>query len=358
MSGNPYFLRDRELSPHRAQRRAKGRVLIYAGWTLRITGTMLGLLGFVVFKSSFESDHWNSIGSMPWWLRLLGAVVAFAVGVAAFVTGRFVVVRGKQHTAGIVESVDRLAGSTYLLYLRPFANDYPDMASLNNDIQGGGANLETLFFISGLTQEEALVRRFRHFGRVVAIGRPGEELPLPGAARAYLPLDDWQDSVSGLIAGAHVVLLSAGPGPGTVWEFTEAVRLLPPTRLLLLAYCDAAAYDLFREAVAEEYVRRSRTEPGAPQTGLWPPLPDLPDFPLPARPERPRWQVALNGGRKRLRWDFALKGLVAFGPDWKATFVRFDPTTLPLVSIWTLHRLVKRELQPVMEQLTALNLRN
>ncbi|MFE0514177.1 hypothetical protein [Streptomyces sp. NPDC058964] len=333
-------------------------MLICAGWTLRITGMVLGLLGFLVFKSSFESDHWNSIGSTPWWWRLLGAVVAFAAGLTAFLTGRFVVVRGKQHTADIVGSVDRLAGTTYLLYLRPFANDYPDMASLNNDVQGGGANLETLFFISGLTQEEALVRRFQHLGRIVAIGRPGEDLPLPGAARAYLPLNDWQDTVSDLIASAHVVLLSAGPGAGTVWEFTEAVRLLPPTRLLLLAYCDAAAYNLFREAVDEEYTRRSRTEPGAPQTGLWPPLPDLPDYPLPARPQRPRWQVALNGGRKRLRWDFVLKGLVAFGPTWKATFVRFDPTTLPLVSIWTLHRLVKRQLRPITEQLMALNPRN
>lgn len=95
--------------------------------------------------------------------------------------------------------------------------------------------------------------------------------------------------MSGLIAGAHVVMLSAGPGPGTVWEFVEALRLLPPERLVLLAY-GAGDHDRFRTAVAAEYARRSGTEPGAPDTGCWPPLPALPDYPPPTRPERPLWE--------------------------------------------------------------------
>ena len=77
----------------------------------------------------------------------------------------------------------------------------------------------------------ALVPVLRHSISPAEEG-PGEPLPLPGAARAYLPIDDWRDTVSGLIAGAHVVMLSAGPGPGTVWEFIEALRLLPPERYI------------------------------------------------------------------------------------------------------------------------------
>ncbi|MBL1101080.1 hypothetical protein [Streptomyces coffeae] len=313
------------------------------------------MAGAVFFRGGLNSDHVPSGFTQPlWWLRELGGMVVLCVGVCIFLVGRLVVVRGKQHTAGVIDCVHGLAGTRYVLYLRPFSND-PDMASLPDDLTGGGANTENLFFVSGLTHEEALVRRFRPFGRVVAIGRPGEPLPLPGAARAYLPLDDWQDAVSGLIEGAHVVLLSAGPGPGTVWEFVEALRVLPPERLVLLAYCDPAAYNRFREAVAEEYSRRSRTDPAGPATDVWPPLPALPDFPPPSRSQRPRWEVLLNGGRKRLRWDFPLKGLVAFGPDWQATFIRFDPTTLRVPSPVTLHRLVKRELQPVLDKLTALS---
>lgn len=363
MSGNPYFQHDfrpgsrsdTNPSPGGAQRTVRGRVLISVGWILRIVGTVTGFLAFTVFRKSLHSDQWSSIPTVRWWLQLLGSVVAFFAGVAVFAIGRQAVVRGKQHLADVIESLDRLPGPRYLLYLRPFSNDAL-MSGLPDDIQGGG-NAQNFFLVSGLTYEESLVRRFRRFGRVIAIGRPGEELPLPGAARAYLPLNDWQSKVSRLIAGAHAVLLSAGPGPGTVWEFTEAVRLVPPTRLLLPAYCDAPTYDRFREAVAEEYDRRSRTEPGAPGTGLWPPLPALPDYPSPARPERPRWEVLLNGGKKRLRWDFTLKGLIVFRPDWAARFVRFDPTTVRMSSTWTLSRLVRRELQPVMDQLTALDTR-
>ncbi|WP_438291090.1 hypothetical protein [Streptomyces sp. HUAS TT7] len=361
MSGNPYFLRDRDrdqdLSPRGAQRATKGRVLVGAGWALRVAGTVVGLLGFVEFKARLKDVLAGSFGDAFVWLGLLGWAAAVLVGLAAFFVGRLAVVRGKQHTADLVVSCAGLAGTRYVLYLRPFSND-PGMAALNNDLQGGGANLENIFFISGLTHEEALVRRFGRFGRVVAIGRPGENLPLPGATRAYLPLDDWKGTVSDLITGAHAVLLSAGPGPGTVWEFTEALRLLPPDRLVLLAYCDAATYDRFREAVTEEYERRSRTEPGSPGTGLWPPLPALPGYPPPARPERPRWQVLLNGGRKRLSWDFALKGLIIFGPRWEATFIRFDPTALKYPSVWSLRKLVKRELKPVQDQLGALNTRS
>jgi hypothetical protein len=172
-----------------------------------------------------------------------------------------------------------------------------------------------------------------------------------------LPLDDWQGAVSSLIDGAHVVLMSAGPGPGTVWEFTEAVRLLPPTRLVLLIYCDTQTYERFREAVAVEYEQRLRTEPQGPGSGC-PPLPALPDYPPLARgPYRPRYERWLGWGR--LRWDPVLKGVVVFDPEWEATFIRFDPTARvrrvlqpqPLF-------LVKRGLRPVMERLSALEPRS
>jgi hypothetical protein len=332
-------------------------VLLVLGWTLRVAGTALGVAGLVGFRSLFNADRLpEGLTRLAWWLVLLGSFVTVFAGAFAFGAGRRLVVGGKQHTADIIDSFDRLTGTRYVLYLRPFYDD-PHRAELPTEIPGGGGH-EYFFFMSGLTQEESLVRRFRQLGRVVAIGAPGEPLPLPGAARAYLPLDDWKDTVSGLIGGAHVVLLSAGPGPGTVWEFVEAVRILPPERLVLLAYCDPAAYDRFRQAAAEEYERRSRTEPGAPETGRWPPLPALPDFPPPARPRRPLWEVWLNGGRKRLRWDFALKGLMVFTSDRQATFVRFDPTTLRVPSQVTVHRLLTRSLQPVMDRLTALPDRN
>ena len=345
-----------KLSSRTAGRWPRGRRLVAGGWALRLAGTVLGLTGWLLFRSEATSDHMADMVHLLWWLYELGFLAVTAAGLAIFGAGRRLVVLGKRYRTDVVDSFDALAGTRYVLYLRPFSND-ADMAALNTDVQGGGAQPPNLFFLSGLTHEEAMVRRFGRFGRVIAIGRPGELLPPVGATRGQLPLDDWQSTVSSLIGGAHMVLMSAGPGPGTVWEFTEAVRLLPPTRLVLLVYCDAAVYERFREAVAVEYARRSRTEPQAPGTP-WPPLPALPDYPAPARPRRPRWEVWLNGGRKRLRWDFVLKGVVVFDADWNAVFTRFDPTTLRMTSPLTLRRLVRRGFGPVLAELDTLASRN
>ncbi|WP_236651975.1 hypothetical protein [Streptacidiphilus neutrinimicus] len=232
-------------------------------------------------------------------------------------TGRRLAVRSGQRCADVIDSFDPLPDHRYVLYLRPFTND--------------------------VTLAEALVRRFSRFGRVVAVGRPGERPPPVGEVRGRLPRDDWQGPVSTLIAGAHVVLMAAGPGVGTVWEFTEAVRLLDPTRLVLLIYSDAETYDRFRKAVAAEYKRRLISEPQQPDRP-WPPLPLLPDYPgLPGL-----------GRAGRPRWELVLKGVIVFAPDWTATFTRFTPPTRRLPGPRPLQRLVHHALQPVMAQLDGL----
>ncbi|MFJ3694785.1 hypothetical protein ACIPW9_11820 [Streptomyces sp. NPDC090052] len=350
-------MRTGKLLSHVDERWPKGRRLVVAGWALRLAGAVLGVSGWVAFRAGLTSDQLPNMLHPAWWLRGVGSLVVVVVALRVFGAGRRLVVQGKRYTAEVIDSFGALAGTRYVLYLRPFSND-ADMSALETEIQGGGTELGAMFFLSGLTREEQLVHRFGLLGRVIAVGRPGERLPPIGAVRGQLPLDDWQPTVSSLIEGAQVVLMAAGLGPGTVWEFTEAVRLLQPaTRLVVLVYCDAAAYERFREAVAVEYERRSRTEPQTAGTA-WPPLPALPDYPPPARPTRARWEIWLNGGRKRLRWDFALKGMVVFDPGWEAAFTRFDPTTLRMPFGWTLRRLVKREMRPIMEQLEALAPRN
>ncbi|WP_052440839.1 hypothetical protein [Streptacidiphilus anmyonensis] len=234
-----------------------------------------------------------------------------------FAIGRRLAVRGGQRCTDLIDSLDPLPDPRYVLYLRPFTND--------------------------ITLAQALVRRFARFGRVVAVGRPGERPPPVGALRGQLPRDDWQGPVSTLIAGAHVVLMAAGPGPGTVWEFTEAVRLLDPARLVLLIYCDAETYDRFRGAVAAEYRRRLNAEPPDPDRP-WPLLPPLPDYPGPVRP----------GRTAGARWDLVLKGVVVFAPDWTAGFIRFVPTPRRLPGPRPLDRLVDHALRPVMAQLDGL----
>lgn len=344
-----------DLLPYGDQQPAKGRGMIGAGWVLRIAGTGVAYTGLMMFQgggSGNDADSFTRAG--PWLIRAAG-VLGFLVGGRVWAYGRLLVARGKRHTVKTIGSFAKLIYARYVLYLRPFSHD-KEMAALPTQFSGGSAG-NAVFFLPGLTQEESLVRRFGAIGRVIAIGRPGEDLPLPGATRGYLPLDDWQDVVSELIRSAHVVALSAGTGPGTVWEFTEAVRLLDLRRLVLLVYCNPETYDEFREAVRVKYdERRSPAAEGPPARGqeAWPSVPELPDFPPLSRPHRTRLEILTRGGKKRANWDFPLKGIVVFDKERKPTFIRFDPTAVRLNMPWNLSRLVKRKFTPVLSELAAL----
>ena len=207
-----------------------------------------------------------------------------------------------------------------------------------------------------------MTRRFRRFGQVVAVGRPGERLPLLGASRGYLPLDDWQGPVSMLIKGARVVLLLIGPSDGTVWEYVEAVRLLEPARLVLLVDCDLPAYYRFRALADAEYARRSSADPTAAPTaastaaptGSWPRKPLLPDLPTP--PYRSaKVQRMAEDNKLRLGWRHGRMALIVFDPDWRAGFVPFDPTQE--LSFAVVRLMIDRAFRPVRDQLDALGSR-
>ncbi|NUR67763.1 MAG: hypothetical protein HOQ47_18590 [Streptomyces sp.] len=332
-NGNTYFLRNNDRSPRGRQDRAVGRRLIVVGWVLRVSGAVFGLGSVIVFQAAARRLVLGTSHRGGWLLALLVCVPVFFLGWCGFALGRVWAQSGRRHTAQILDPLRAAHSTGHVLYLRPFDLDQV-MSAMPLELSGGGAAAANLFFLSGRTQEEDLVRRFGRLGRVVAIGRPGEPLPEAGAERMYVADDEWQRVVSGLIARARVVTLSVGTGQGTVWEFVESLRVLPPERLVLLIYCDRTAYDAFREVVAERCA--------------------LPEYPPPARPKRPRWEVLMNMGRKRLLWDFALKGVIVFGPDWQPRFVRFDPSTLRVPSVFSVRKLLRRELDPVLDRLAAL----
>ncbi|MFC8127146.1 hypothetical protein [Streptomyces sp. NPDC057302] len=277
----------------------------------------------------------GDVARLPLWSRLLITLSVLAVGGLLFAGSYPLIVRGKRHRSGTIASLGDLPEARYVLYLRPFGLDL-EMALPMPDAPGG--LMRSPFEIPGMTQEDFLVRQFKALGRVVAVGQPGERLPLLGAERGYLPVGNWQNTVSKMIQGAHVVMMTTAPGPGTVWEFTEALRTISPARLILLVYGELAQYTAFGEAVAQRYAIRSKEE----EAGVWPRLPELPAFslPLPAA--------------KGQRWDLRLKGIVSFDEDWNATFNRFDPIVPRIRLAWTLRRLVRHELEPVLGPLSQL----
>jgi len=88
---------------------------------------------------------------------------------------------------------------------------------------------------SGLTtDEEQLADVLRPFGDLIAIGRPGEPLPIPGATRMYATDSEWKSVVLDRMRSAPLVVIRAGTGEGLLWELGQAVLNLNPENVLIL----------------------------------------------------------------------------------------------------------------------------
>lgn len=83
------------------------------------------------------------------------------------------------------------------------------------------------------SSEEALVRYFEKVGPMVAIGRPGERLQVPGAARVYVADDEWRDAVMQELEHAQIILVQPGTSRGVQWELAYMRSFCEPTRLLM-----------------------------------------------------------------------------------------------------------------------------
>ncbi|MGC0318733.1 transferase [Kitasatospora acidiphila] len=113
-------------------------------------------------------------------------------------------------------------GRQPVLFLRSFADD--DTA----------AQVEDVAPVNIHSREEQLAAALGAVGPVIAVGRPGEPLPLLGAARFYLPLDDWQPTVLRLMELSQLIVLRLGSGESLWWEVEQARTTQPARKLVLL----------------------------------------------------------------------------------------------------------------------------
>ncbi|WP_369364383.1 hypothetical protein AB5L52_14590 [Streptomyces sp. CG4] len=182
-------------------------------------------------------------------------------------------------------------------------------------------------------EEEYIADALRPVGPLVAVGTPGEILPFAGAARMYLPEEEevWHQPVSRLIERARLVTLTLGSSAGTMWELTEAMRILPPQRLLLMVpgMTGRAEY----EAIRTKNERALKALPEAARNQTWKSNtpPSLPNPPF-------------------KEWSGPEIGLIHFSPDWEPTFTRTGSSDLPWENLCTS---LIRGLRPTFDQLAA-----
>lgn len=140
---------------------------------------------------------------------------------------------------------ERIAAS--VLYLRAFGDD-GTTAQVASD--------NPFWPFSVRTGEERLVRALRETGEVVAVGRPGEQVPELGADRTYLTDAEWRPVVSSWIAEARLVVIRIGAGDGLWWEIETSLATRHTTRLGLLVPNAGAVYRSFRQRLHAEHAGR------------------------------------------------------------------------------------------------------
>src|SRR6184192_4310275 len=148
----------------RASRSGRGRKI--SGVTLVTAGTMLNLIHLGIIASGTDITQ---LPSIVWAFPAL--VPCLTIG------GLFLFWRGSQYAAKADAERILTEHEPEVLYLRPFRSDSSTAKYVFSTLTPELSGLET--------EEEQLADVLRPFGDLVAIGRPGEDLPEPGAARIY-----------------------------------------------------------------------------------------------------------------------------------------------------------------------------
>jgi hypothetical protein len=183
-----------------------------------------GTLFLLVSTSSITLRFIYPIEGLADWVSNAGMMLLMLLSA-------FLLYRSRQY-ATIHHTQEWLDGSTApVVYLRPFDKD----ASLVGQVLRSFNPLrEESALLSGFVSDaEQLAKAVEPIGPMVAIGRPGENLPKPGPARVYATGDEWQSVVLQWLAMARLVILMPGKSGGVRWELEQALATLSPERFLL-----------------------------------------------------------------------------------------------------------------------------
>ena len=157
------------------------------------------------------------------WL-VVGLVLLPLIGIPAAQLRR----RVQQSRARLAEqSLQKAGAKRPVFYLRSFRLD---------QAIGQPTVLELISNVNSANPEQQLTQVLTKTGPVIAIGRPGEELPSLGAARFYVANDRWQEKVADVATVAQLVVWASGTTLGLQWEITHLIAQLPPEKLVLWAH--------------------------------------------------------------------------------------------------------------------------
>jgi hypothetical protein len=176
-----------------------------------VTVVVLNLLGLVIQNTVFN-------------------IILSIIAIVIFIKLLKLYLLGKKHLALSVDQILAVDHRPPVVYLRSFQDDSKAAA-----VMSGGVPFWALVGLaSKKTEEEMLVDQLTPFGPVIAIGRPGEELPELGAARMYVDSSVWHNEVEAQLDKAALVVLRLGSTEGLWWELEHSIGKIKPERFIVI----------------------------------------------------------------------------------------------------------------------------
>lgn len=185
-----------------------------------------------------------------WIAKYLGQGVGLRILFCIAIAGMLAQL-GKRLAAPSAAYILRTSKSAPVLYLRSFEADA--------DTTSAVGVLASLKAVLPLRVEERNVTDLKVLGPVIAVGRPGDRLPQPGAARLTLADDAWQGEIRNLIGKSQLIVFEAGGSSGLQWELAQAFAANPFKPILICVPFDVEDAILTKQEKYEVFRRALRT---------------------------------------------------------------------------------------------------
>jgi hypothetical protein len=174
-----------------------------------LLGFFLSLFGFFGFGSigrniiSFGDSIFYNLGMMSLFFLCM-------------ILGGRLIIRGRQQTEPSAELIIKYSILPPILYLRKFADDENISYSVDSVYYQGLKFHETI--------ETQFTKALKKIGPLIAVGRPEEKLPIPGASRSYFTDEEWFIKIREYMSKASLIIVSVDFTDGIAKEISEILQ--------------------------------------------------------------------------------------------------------------------------------------
>lgn len=172
-------------------------------------GAFLSLFGFFGFGSIGR----NIIDLGDSFVFNVSVMLVFVLSI---IWGGKLLIVGRQKTEPSAEIVIKYSIIPPILYLRNFSDDENITYETNSLFERGLKFNETI--------ETQFTKALKAIGPLIAIGRPKEELPTPGASRSYFTDEEWFEKFKEYMNKAQLIIVSIDFSDGLSKEINEILQ--------------------------------------------------------------------------------------------------------------------------------------